>query len=112
MAERDNTTITAQGEKTVAAAATPEALVSTSTPCKKVWIGAPYFHATGASHTVGEQNTGTALIGIGPTNNQSGGRTLTKANYTGFEIEINDAQDIIVEVGSNGDAVEYQIYDG
>ena len=88
------------GTKTVTAAATPEALVGESTPCKFVWIGAP-CDANGAS-----LNTKPAFVGDSSTQNIP----LLVANFEGVIIAIDDAQKVYVKVGVNGEAVAYRIF--
>ena len=93
-------TTLAGGTKTVAAAATPEALVGASTPCKFVWIGAP-CDGDGAS-----TNTKPAFIGDSASQNIP----LLVANFEGVLIAVDDAQKIYVKVGVNGEAVAYRIF--
>ncbi len=88
------------GTKTVAAAATPEALVAESTPCKRVWLGARYNAATGAA-------LNTAPVRIGGV----GGQTipLMPSNFEGVTIDIDDAGKLYVDVAQDGEGVHYAI---
>lgn len=88
------------GTKTVTAAATPEALVSSSTPCRSVWIGAP-VDADGNA-----ENTKPAFVG------DSAGQNipLLTTNFEGAEIEIDDAAKVYVKVGVNGEKVVHRIF--
>jgi hypothetical protein len=86
-------------EKVVTQAATAEALVASSTPCKGVWIGAP-ADADGVT-----SNTKIAFIG------DSAGQNipLELDNILGFTIAIDDAAKIFVKVGVDGEKVQYRV---
>jgi hypothetical protein len=88
------------GSKSVAAAATPEALVASSTPCRFVWIGAPCDSDGVAS------NTKPVFIG------DSSGQNIPIAthNFEGVMIQIDDAQKVYAKVGVDGESVEYRIF--
>jgi len=88
------------GEKTVASAATPEPLVGSATPCRRVWVGAPVAQASGAA-----ENTRCVLIG------GSGGQQmpLMPSNFEGFFLDIDDAQKLYAKVGADGEKVRYAI---
>lgn len=92
-----------QGEKVVGSGTVQ--LVSTSTPCIAVWVGAPT-----ANHTVGETNTGNILVGGASGGNASGGRTLENDDYDGFLVLCADASLLYLTGFNAGDVVEYQIY--
>lgn len=93
--------IIAEGVKTIAAAATPEALVATSTPCALVWVAAPLTDAGAASNTsvIRVSLAGTAAFGfqIAPTDGK------------GYYIRVTDANDLLVRAGTNGDKVVYAV---
>lgn len=93
----------AQGEKTVGNGHVR--LVASSTPCSKVWIGAP----TG-NHTKATTNNNDILIGTDPTSNASGGIQLANDNGKGIVVDCEDAMDVTLTGFSEGDAVEYQIW--
>ena len=88
------------GTRTVAASATPEALVSSATPCRSVWIGAP-CDANGAA-----ENTKPAFDGDAAGQNMP----LLPTNFEGVEIEIDDAAKVYIKVGVNGEKVVYRIF--
>jgi len=85
--------------KTVAAAATPQALVSAPTPCKGVWIGARM------AADMSPQNTGACWIG------DSAGQNLPilPTDFAGVFIKIDDASKLFVKVAVNGQGVAYRI---
>lgn len=93
-------TVITGGEKTVGAAATPDAIVGTSTPCKFVWIGAPVTQSTGAA-----ENTKLAYIGGTGAGNQR--IPLTPANFEGFFLKVADAAAVFAKVGVNGEKVRW-----
>ena len=86
--------------KTVAAAATPEALVSSATPCRSVWIGAP-VDANGTA-----ENTKPVFIGDSAGQNSP----LLPTNFEGIELEIDDASKVFIKVGVNGEEVVYRVF--
>ena len=88
------------GTKTIAAAATPEKLVTASTPCRFVWVGAR-CDANGAA-----QNTKPCFVG------DADGQSIPvmAANFEGFFLPIDDASKIYVKAGVNGDGVVYRIF--
>ena len=88
------------GTKTVAAAATPEALVSQSTPCRWVWLGA---RVDGDGNA---QNPKPCFIG------DSAGQNipLVANDFAGVTIQIDDAAKLYVKVGVNGEGVAYRIF--
>jgi hypothetical protein len=88
------------GTKTVAAAATPEALVAESTPCKRVWLGARYNAATGAA-------LNTAPVRIGGSAGQA--IPIMPGNFEGVTIDIDDAAKLYVDVAQDGEGVHYAI---
>ncbi|NQU76015.1 MAG: hypothetical protein HQ546_06875 [Planctomycetes bacterium] len=85
----------------IAAAATPAQLVTASTACRFVWIGAPCVAATGVA-----VNTTPAFIG--DVTNQC--IPLLPNNFEGVIIHIDDASKIYVKVGVNGEGVHYRIF--
>jgi hypothetical protein len=94
--------IIAQGEKAVGAATVQ--LVATSTPCQRVWIGAP-----SSRHTKGSANGAPVLVGSSASSNASGGQYLGTDDYAGFWVPVSDASLIYLTGFSAGDVVEYQI---
>lgn len=88
------------GTKTVAAVATPEKLVALSTPCFGVWIGARVTSESVAS------NTKACFIGDSASQNIP----ITVANFEGVYIPINDASEVYIKVGVNGEGVCYRIF--
>lgn len=90
----------AGGTKTVAATGTPEALVTSATKCRSVWIGAP-VDADGNA-----ENTKPVFIGDSASQNIP----LQPTNFEGIEIEIDDAAKVYVKVGVNGEEVVYRIF--
>ena len=91
--------IEAEGVKTVAATATPEALVASSTPCKRVWVGAPVDDDGVAVNTkvVRISGAGTASVGY----------AVLTTDHKGFYIPIADAADLTVRVAVNGEGISY-----
>ena len=94
--------IIAAGSKDIPDAATPLALTATSTPCSAVWIGAP-CDANGAA-----TNTKPAFIGITGSGTQV--IPLAVSNFEGFTIPCEDAADVFIKVGVNGNDVMYAIF--
>lgn len=88
------------GTKTVAAAGTPEALVTASTPCQCVWVGPP-CDADGLA-------TNTKPAFIGDQHNQN--MPLLPNSIAGVVIAIDDASKLFVKVGVNGEGVAYRIF--
>lgn len=89
------------GTKTIAAAATPEPLVSAPHPCRHVWVGAPITVATGAA-----LNTKTLLVG----NSAAQNMPIVPGNFEGFFIAVDDASKVYVKAGQDGEKVEYQVF--
>jgi hypothetical protein len=85
------------GTKNVATTNTAVQLVSTSTPCYAVWIGAKQTAGTGS-------NTGVILIGDSATQNIP----ILNSNLEGFSITINDASKLYIN-GTANDGVFYRI---
>ena len=90
----------AGGTKTVAAAATPEPLVSTPTPCRCVWIGPP-CNADGIG-------TNTKPVFLGDSDNQN--MPLLPSSTSGVVLSIDDAGKVFVKVGADGEGVVYRIF--
>ena len=88
------------GTKTVTPATTPQALVSTSTPCRCVWIG-PLCNTDGVG-------TNTKPVFLGNSVNQN--MPLLPSSISGVVISIDDANKIFVKVGVNGEGVAYRIF--
>ena len=90
----------AGGTKTVASTGTPEKLVSVSTPCQFVWLGARV------------NSTGQALnyrpVFIGDAAGQN--IPIMPSNFEGMVIRIDNANKIYVKVGTNGEGVVYRIF--
>ena len=90
----------AGGEKTVAAAATPEALVAVATPCSFVWLGARV------------DSVGAALnsqpVFVGDADNQN--IPVMPNNFEGVVITIDDASKLFVKVGLDGEGVVYRVF--
>lgn len=93
----------AEGNKVVAASATPEALVASSTPCKFVRISAPVTVATGLA-----VNTKIALVGITGANKRK--IKIHPSDIDGVDVPCTDAADIFVEVGVDGESVDYTVF--
>ena len=90
----------AGGTKIVAAAATPEPLVATSTPCRCVWVGPP-CDADGVG-------TNTKPVFLGDSNNQN--MPLPPNSISGVVLSIDDANKLYVKVGVDGEGVAYRIF--
>ena len=88
------------GTKTVAADATPAALVAVSTPCRCVWIG-PLCNADGVG-----TNTKAVFLGDAASQNMP----LLPNSVSGVVLSIDDASKVFVKVGVNGDGVAYRIF--
>jgi len=88
------------GTKTVALTSTPEPLVTTSTPCRFVWIGA---RVDGDGNP---QNTKPCFIGDAANQNIP----IMPSNYEGLVIRINDALKVYVKVGVDGQGVVYRVF--
>ncbi len=91
----------AGGNKVVAAAATPEPLVAVSTPCVLIWVGAPHDDAGVAQNTT--------VARLGPAGQEI--MQLMPADAGGFYISHNDAFALYVNVGVNGESVDYALFD-
>lgn len=89
------------GTKVVAAAATPEKLVATSSQCRGVWVGSPVT-SDGAA-----VNTKVALLG--DSNNQV--IPLLIDNFSGVFLRVSDPSTVYVKVGANGESVSYCVFD-
>jgi hypothetical protein len=88
------------GTKTVALAATAQALVATPTPCRCVWIG-PLCNTDGVG-------TNTKPVFLGDNNNQN--MPLLPNSVSGVVLSIDDASKVFVKVGVNGNGVAYRIF--
>lgn len=88
------------GTKTVTSAATAQALVATSTPCRCVWIG-PLCNTDGVG-------TNTKPVFLGNSVNQN--MPLLPSSISGVVISIDDASKIFVKVGVNSEGVAYRIF--
>jgi hypothetical protein len=88
------------GTKTVAAAATPAALVAMSTPCRCVWVG-PLCNADGVG-----TNTKPVFLGDSASQNMP----LLPNSVSGVVLSIDDASKVFVKVGVNGEGVAYRIF--
>ena len=88
------------GTKTVTPAATAQALVATSTPCRCVWIG-PLCNTDGVG-------TNTKPVFLGNSANQN--MPLLPSSISGVVISIDDANKIFVKVGVNGEGVAYRVF--
>ena len=88
------------GTKTVTAAATPEALVATSTPCRCVWIG-PLCNTDGVG-----TNTKPVFLGDAASQNMP----LLPSSISGVVLVIDDASKVYVKVGTDGEGVAYRIF--
>jgi len=88
------------GTKTVASAGTPEPLVTTSTPCRFVWMGA---RVDGSGNPL---NTYPCFIG------DSAGQNIPvmPSNYEGIVIRIDDASKVYVKVDASNQGVAYRIF--
>ncbi len=98
--------IVSEGTKTVAAAATPERIVAATLPLGKngyVWIGAP-CDANGVA-----ANTKPAFVGSHAT---ASVRPLLISNFEGVKIPAEDAYNVYVKIGANGETVKYQCVTG
>lgn len=90
------------GTKTVTAAATPEPLVSTSTPCRGVLLAARTTQNTGAA-----ANTNPVFVG------NSAAQTmpiLVASVQPPVYMAVDDAAKVYVRAITNGDGVEYIIF--
>ena len=92
--------IIAGGNKVVALAATPEALVAVPTPCVDIWVGAPHNDAGVAQNTT--------VARLGPAGQEI--MQLMPADAGGFYIPHTDAHLLFVDVGVNGESVDYAIF--
>ncbi len=90
----------AGGTKTVASAATPQALVAASTPCRFVWIGAR------VDNNGNPQNTAPCFIGDSASQNVP----ILPSNYEGVVIRIDDAIKVFVRVVVNNQGVVYRVF--
>lgn len=89
------------GQKTVTLAATPETLVDDSLPCTLVWVGAPYNKATGAA-------TNTKPVNIGDATEQY--LPVMPSNFEGLFLPCLDAVDLVIDVGADGEDLNYVIF--
>jgi len=92
--------------KKPAAAATPEPLVATSTPCRFVWIG-PIIDANGIP-----QNTKPCFVGesAGQALATKGAIPIMPSNFEGLIVWIDDANKLCVKSGVNGEGVAYRVF--
>ena len=90
----------AGGNSVVALAATPEPLVDASTPCAMVWVGAPHNDAGVAQNTT--------VARLGPTGGEHIQLLTTDAG--GMYIPVCNANTLYVDVGVNGESVDYVIF--
>lgn len=88
------------GTKSVTPAATAQALVAVSTPCRCVWIG-PLCNTDGVG-------TNTKPVFLGNSVNQN--MPLLPSSISGVVIAIDNANKIFVKVGVNGEGVAYRIF--
>ncbi len=88
------------GTKTVTLAGTPESLVTESTPCRFVWIGAR-VDADG-------NPLNTKPVFIGDSANQN--IPVMPSNYEGIVIRINDASKFYIKAEVNGQGIAYRIF--
>jgi hypothetical protein len=96
--ETPNSSLTG-GTKTVDAALTPELLVATSTPCRKVWVGAPV-------DSDGDP-TNTKPVFVGPAGEEV--CPILPSNFEGLVLSIADALLLSVKVGVDGEGVKFLI---
>ena len=94
--------IIAGGNTVIAAAGTPEPLTAATQPCSMVWVGAPHNDAGVA------QNTSVARVGLAGAGNQR--IALAVADIAGIFIPCSDTTDVYVNVGTNGDSLDYQVF--
>ena len=88
------------GTKTVSSTTTPQALVTTSTPCRFVWVGAR-VDAYG-----NPLNTRPCFVGDASNQNVP----VMPSNYEGVVIRIDDASKLYVKVGVNNQGVVYRVF--
>lgn len=90
----------AGGNRVVALAATPLPLIVASTPCAMVWVGAP--------HADNGAVLNTNVVRLGP---QGGERIqLLTTDAGGMYIPVCNANTLYVNVGVNGESVDYVIF--
>jgi hypothetical protein len=89
------------GTKTVAASATPEALVASSTPCRGVLLAGRTTQASGAAANANPVFWGSSLAQTMP---------ILASDQKGVYIAIDDAAKIFLRALTNGDGVEYVIF--
>lgn len=88
------------GTKIVASAATPQALVATSTPCRFVWVAARI------DNYGNPQNYYPCFIGDAASQNIP----VMPSNYEGLVLRVDDASKVFVRVVSGGNGVAYRIF--
>ena len=87
------------GNKVVASTATPEAIATTST-CRGVWVGVP-CDADG-----GTVNTKVCYVGGSATQLIP----LLTDSFGGVFIKIDDPSKVFIDIGANGESVNYMIF--
>ena len=90
----------AGGTKTVPSTSSPQPLVTESTPCRFVWIGARMDSNGNPMNT--------KPVFIGDSGNQN--IPVLPSNYEGLVIRIDDASKLYVKVGLNNQGVVYRIF--
>lgn len=90
----------AGGNSVVAAAATPEPLVDAVTPCCLIWVGAPHDDAGAPINTT--------VTRLGPAGGER--MQLATTDMGGFYIPCDFANLLYVNVGNNGESVDYVIF--
>ena len=91
----------AGGNKVVALAATPESLVAASNPdVVLIWVGAPHNDAGAAQNTT--------VARLGPAGQEI--MQLMPADAGGFYIPHCDPVLLYVDVGVNGESVDYALF--
>ena len=88
------------GTKTVSSTTTPQALVSTLTPCRFVWIGAR------VNSDGNPLNTKPCFIG----NSSNQNIPILPSNFEGVVIHIDDASKVFVKVGVANQGIVYRIF--
>ena len=95
-------TIIAEGIKTVAVATTPEKLVASSTPCRRVWVGAPVLDDGTAMNT--------KVVRVSKNGTAGDGKPVLPDDHKGYYIPIDNAYDLTVRVGVNGERIAFIVY--
>lgn len=90
----------AGGTKTIASAGTVEPLVSSSTPCRFVWVGAR------VAEDGTPQNAGVCFLGDSAEQHIP----IMTANYEGAVIRIDDASKLHLRTTNDGDGVVYHLF--